>query len=99
MEELIEYILQFGNLNKPKIDLVTKKATELELRKDEYFSEAGKTPRQIGFNVEGCRTNRYCTVSSIYGKISKSCQPNSTFLSGFLPRYYAIIIKQNQKKY
>ena len=53
MKELIAYILQFGNLNKQQIDLVTSKATALELQKDAYFSEAGKIPRQIGFIVDG----------------------------------------------
>ena len=53
MKELIAYILQFGNLNKQQIDLVTSKATALDLQKDAYFSEAGKIPRQIGFIVDG----------------------------------------------
>lgn len=53
MEELIEYILQFGNLNKQQIDLITSKATVLELHKNGYFSEAGKIPRQVGFVMEG----------------------------------------------
>lgn len=53
MEEFIEYILQFGNLNKQQIDLITSKIKKIELGKDEYFSEAGKIPRQVGFVVEG----------------------------------------------
>jgi CRP-like cAMP-binding protein len=53
MEKLISYILQFGNLNQQQIDLVASKATVWELRKDEYFSEAGRIPRQVGFVVEG----------------------------------------------
>lgn len=53
MNALIEYILQFGHLNQQHIDLITSKATEIELLKDEYFSEAGKIPRQVGFVVEG----------------------------------------------
>lgn len=53
MEKFIDYILQFGNLNKQQNDLITSKATELELRKDEYFSEAGKIPRQVGFVMDG----------------------------------------------
>lgn len=53
MEEFIEYILQFGNLNKQQIDLVNSKATEIELRKDDYLSEAGKIPRQVGFVLQG----------------------------------------------
>jgi len=53
MKELIEFILQYGNFNKQQIDLIEKKATEIQLQKDEYFSEAGKIPRQVGFVVEG----------------------------------------------
>ncbi|MBC9796410.1 Crp/Fnr family transcriptional regulator [Sinomicrobium weinanense] len=53
MKELIAYVLQFGNLNKQQADLIAGKATEAELRRDEYFSEAGKIPRQVGFVVDG----------------------------------------------
>ena len=53
MEAFTEYVLQFGNLNKQQIDLITRKATELVLRKDDYYWEAGKTVRQIGFLTEG----------------------------------------------
>lgn len=53
MKELIEYILQFGNLNQQQIDLISKKATELDLSKEEYFSEAGKIATQVGFIVDG----------------------------------------------
>lgn len=53
MKELIKYILQFGNLNQQQIDLITSKATEQELHKDEYFSEAGKVSQQVGFIIEG----------------------------------------------
>ena len=49
MEELIEYILQFGNLNKQQIDLVISKGEILQLKKEDYFSEAGKIPKQVGF--------------------------------------------------
>jgi CRP-like cAMP-binding protein len=53
MKELIEYILQFGNLNKQQIDLVEKRIVKIDLQKDEYFSEAGKIPKQVSFVVEG----------------------------------------------
>lgn len=53
MEELIEYILKFGNLNKHQIQLVVNKAHVLEIKKDSYFSEAGKIPKQVGFIVDG----------------------------------------------
>lgn len=53
MKEFIEYILQFGSLNQQQIDLISKKATELHLKKDEYFSEAGKIAQQVGFVLDG----------------------------------------------
>lgn len=53
MEELIEYILQFGNLNIQQINLIKNKVTERELQKDDYFSEARKIPKEVAFVVEG----------------------------------------------
>ncbi|MFB9107434.1 Crp/Fnr family transcriptional regulator [Flavobacterium gyeonganense] len=53
METLINYLLQFGNLNKQQIDFVTSMSTELILRKEDYFSEAGKIAKQVGFVLEG----------------------------------------------
>ncbi|RZM12225.1 MAG: cyclic nucleotide-binding domain-containing protein, partial [Pedobacter sp.] len=53
MDALINYLLQFGQLNQQQIDLITSKATHAELRKDQYFSEAGKVPDSVGFVVEG----------------------------------------------
>ncbi|MCG6188997.1 Crp/Fnr family transcriptional regulator [Maribellus maritimus] len=53
MKELINYLLQFGHLNNQQIDLITNKAKEIELHKDEYFIEAGKSLKQVGFIVEG----------------------------------------------
>lgn len=53
MKELFDFILRFGNLNQQQMDLIASKATELNLPKDEYFSEAGKIAKQVGFVVEG----------------------------------------------
>ncbi|SHN24481.1 hypothetical protein SAMN05216311_107256 [Chitinophaga sp. CF418] len=58
MEEFFNYILQFGNLNMQQIDLITSKAKKLELHKEEYFSEAGKIPRYVGFILKG--VVRFC---------------------------------------
>jgi CRP-like cAMP-binding protein len=51
--KFIEYALQFGNLNKQQIDLIKSKASEIELHKDAYYWEAGKTVKQIGFLTDG----------------------------------------------
>jgi CRP-like cAMP-binding protein len=53
MKEFIDYILQFGNLNQQQIDLILMKSNQLEFKKDEYFSEAGKVSQQVGFVLEG----------------------------------------------
>ncbi|SFD67008.1 Crp/Fnr family transcriptional regulator [Flavobacterium phragmitis] len=53
MDKFIEYILQFGNLNKQQIDLIRSKGTEIDLSRDEYYWEAGKTVKQIGFLTDG----------------------------------------------
>ena len=53
MEELIEYILQFGSLNKQQIELVISKGQILQIKKEDYFSEAGKIPKEVGFITEG----------------------------------------------
>lgn len=53
MKEFIKYLLRFGNLNQTQIELITEKGNEIELHKDEYFAEAGKILRQVGFIVEG----------------------------------------------
>ena len=53
MKELLEYILQFGNLNEQQIGLLSSKATEIALQKGEYFLEAGHVCRQVGFLLEG----------------------------------------------
>ena len=53
MKEFFDYVLQFGNLNQQQIDLMTTKATELILRKEEYYLEAGKVSQRFGFIVEG----------------------------------------------
>jgi CRP-like cAMP-binding protein len=53
MEALINYLLQFGQLNQHQIDLVKSKAKEVCIKKEDYFSEAGKTANQVAFIIEG----------------------------------------------
>ncbi|WP_421828453.1 Crp/Fnr family transcriptional regulator [Larkinella sp.] len=53
MEVLIDYLLQFGHLNKQQIDLIKRKAVIKETKKDEYYHEAGKIPREVIFLTDG----------------------------------------------
>lgn len=69
MKELVQYILQFGNLNQQQIDLISKKATEINFAKDEYFSEAGKVSVQVGFIIDGIM--RVCYYNNKGEEITK----------------------------
>ena len=69
MKEFIKYILQFGNLNQQQIDLISNKVIELNLQKDEYFSEAGKVSQQVGFILEGI--TRVCYYNNKGEEITK----------------------------
>lgn len=53
MENLINYLLQFGQLNQQQIDLIKEKASILNLNKEDYFSEAGKIAKQVAFVNSG----------------------------------------------
>lgn len=53
MKEFIEYILQFGDLAQQQIEFISTRAKESTVHKNEYFIEAGKVLRQVGFILEG----------------------------------------------
>lgn len=82
MKDFVNYILQFGELNKHQIDLVTSKATKAELAKEAYFSEAGKIPRQIGFVLEGIV--RFCYYNNKGQEITHYFIGDNHFISDYL---------------
>ncbi len=53
MNALIDYLLQFGKLNAEEINLVQSKFYAVIIQKGDYFSEAGKTAKQIAFIKSG----------------------------------------------
>lgn len=69
MDKLINYLLEFGQLNQQQIDLIKRKAKVLELKKDDYFSEAGKIPKQVAFIEKGIL--RVCYYNSNGDEITK----------------------------
>jgi CRP-like cAMP-binding protein len=79
MKVFMDYILQFGNLNQQQIDLIMNKSQEVDFQKDEYFSEAGKIPRQIGFILEG--VFRYCYYNNKGQEITHHFVDENNFLS------------------
>jgi CRP-like cAMP-binding protein len=79
MKELINYILQFGDLNKQQTDLILSKVKIIELRKDEFFSEAGKIPREVGFILEGIV--RFCYYNNKGQEITHHFIDENNFVS------------------
>lgn len=79
MEGFINYILQFGNLNKQQIEFIMSKAKMLELVKEEYFSEAGKVPRQVGYLLEG--VVRFCYYNNKGEEITHHFIDENNFVS------------------
>lgn len=79
MKDFIDYILQFGNLNRQQIDLITSKATMLDLHKGEYFSEAGKIPNRVGFILEG--VVRFCYYNNKGEEITHHFIDENNFVS------------------
>lgn len=59
MEEFINFLLKFGDLNGHQIDLIKENAFERALKKDVHFAEAGKVVKEIGFVTEGILRNYY----------------------------------------
>ncbi|RZJ73003.1 Crp/Fnr family transcriptional regulator [Flavobacterium sp.] len=59
MEKFIAFVLQFGNLNKLQLDLIIAKSEQIQLKKDNYFSQAGQIPKQVGFVVKGVMRGCY----------------------------------------
>ncbi len=53
MEKLINYLLQFGQLNKIQIGFVQSHVTKIILKKEQFFSEAGKISNKVAFIEEG----------------------------------------------
>jgi len=79
MKEFIDYILRFGDLNKQQIEFITGKAKILHLKKGEYFSEAGKIPRQVGFILEG--VVRFCYYNNKGQEITHHFIDENNFVS------------------
>lgn len=89
MKELIDYILKFGNLTSSQIDLIVSKATKFELHKNEYFSEAGKIPKYVGFVLEG--VFRFCYLNKEGEEITHYFIEENSFVTDF-PRFEAQIV-------
>lgn len=82
MEALINYLLQFGNLNQQQIELIKSKVVFKEIKKDEYYHEAGKIPREIIFLTEGIM--RVCYYNNKGDEITKYFFEENHFIADIL---------------
>lgn len=89
MEPFFNYILQFGDLNKHQVAFIKGKAQHFTLEKEEYFSEAGKIPRYVGFLLKG--VVRICYYNNRGEDITHSFVEENNFVSD-QPRFEAQII-------
>lgn len=69
MENFIEYINQFEEFSTEQIDFVQQKASYLDLKKDEYFIEAGRVFKSVGIILEGIM--RICYFDNKGNEITK----------------------------
>jgi|SRR5690606_13586247 len=81
MKEFINYILQFGDLNERQIDLIMSKAETRTLQRNEYFSEAGKIPKHVGFVIEGIF--RFCYYNNIGEEITHYFIQENSFVADY----------------
>jgi CRP-like cAMP-binding protein len=82
MDVLINYLLQFGNLNTTQVDLIKSKVVFKEIKKDQYFQEAGKIPREIIFITEGIM--RICYYNNKGDEITKYFMDENHFLADII---------------
>ncbi|MDM1501256.1 Crp/Fnr family transcriptional regulator [Myroides marinus] len=53
MEEFINFLSQFGDFSESQISLISSKALEVQLEKEDHFIESNKVLKQVGFVLEG----------------------------------------------
>ena len=53
MEEMINYLLRFGQITQQQIDLAKSKTQVIHIKQGEYFAQANKVAQHVGFLTEG----------------------------------------------
>ncbi len=106
---LINYLLQFGNLNTQQIQLIEESVTIVSLEKDEYFSEAGKIARQVAFvnngilrvcyyDKEGKEVTRYFVEENNFAVDLNSFSnriPSSEYIQAIVPTELIVFSKDS----
>ena len=82
MDTLINYLLQFGNLNNQQISLIESKASLHEIKKDEYYHEGGKIPLEVIFLISGIM--RVCYYNNKGDEITKYFMEENNFIADMI---------------
>lgn len=112
MDEFIAHILQFGNLNPQQIGLLSKKAKVIKLQKDDYFWEAGKNIKYVGFTTKGVLRVYYYNKESeeitryfieenlliLYGQDMESDYVPSEYLQAIEESELVVFLKKDWKE-
>lgn len=88
METLINYLLQFGNLNPQQIELIKSKAVQKSIKKDAFYLEAGKVQKEIIFLTEGVM--RVCFYNNKGDEITKYFFDENHFIADVNSFYQSI---------
>ncbi|SFW73510.1 Crp/Fnr family transcriptional regulator [Chitinophaga sancti] len=78
MEQLINYLLHFGQLNQQQIDLIKSRSMVKTSRKDTYYHEAGRIPREVIFLTAGIM--RVCYYNNKGDEITKYFIDENNFI-------------------
>jgi CRP-like cAMP-binding protein len=79
MDQLINYLLHFGQLNQQQIELIRSKAVTRTTKKDAYYHEAGRIPREIIFLTAGIM--RVCYYNNKGEEITKYFIDENNFIA------------------
>lgn len=78
MDKIVNYLLQFGNLNEHQINLILSLIVNKEIAKEDYFHEAGKVPGEVLFLTEGIM--RICYFNNKGDEVTKYFMAEGNFL-------------------
>jgi CRP-like cAMP-binding protein len=83
---MINYMLQFGHLNHQQIELIKSKLSEKTIKRDQYYHEAGRIPREVIFITEGIM--RICYYNNSGAEVTKYFMDEDHFIAD-IPSFYA----------
>jgi CRP-like cAMP-binding protein len=81
MDELLNYMSQFGKFDAQEAKLAISKLNIIKLHKDAYFSEAGSVPKRVGFVLEGVL--RGCYSNSNGDEITRCFIPENNLCADY----------------